>query len=179
MVIFVTFRVLALDGSTTSVLFAGKTFALESFVVDIFYSFDTDHTIFLLKVALGNPNRTNIMNPNVMANWNISRVCGLDEVIIIAVLLFFTPLPYHFHLWCFFIFAPLPFLSFSFSLILLFFLSLTLLHYFLLLTAFFFSLFFFLLLHYRSLLSLRFRFYLFLLLNFIYFWCFNLFFLLF
>jgi len=54
-----------------------------SFFFNIFDSFYVDSSIFLLKIALRNPNRTDIMNPNVIATGLILRISRLIKVIVI------------------------------------------------------------------------------------------------
>lgn len=90
MVVFVAFCVFTLDCSSTFVLFADKTLVFESFLVDIFDSFDADDPIFFLEVAFGHPNCADIMDPDVVTDWNLSWICGFYEVIVVTFLLFFT-----------------------------------------------------------------------------------------
>lgn len=71
MIVFIALLVLAFNCSTASILLAGKAFASEPSMVDIFDPFDADHAVLLLEVALRNPNSADVVNPNVVTYRNV------------------------------------------------------------------------------------------------------------
>ena len=110
MIVLAAFRVLALDCSSTLVLLADKALAPESALVDVLDSFDADHPVFLLEVALGNPDGTNVVDPDVMAGRDCRRVGRLHKVVVVIFFLFLTSLSYYSYrciLRLFFPFLPL------------------------------------------------------------------------
>jgi len=70
MVVFIALNIFTFNSCSTSTFLTGKAFFLKSFLVNIFDSFDADHSILLLEITFRNPNSTNIMDPNVMASRN-------------------------------------------------------------------------------------------------------------
>jgi len=95
MVIFVALGVLTLYGSSTSVLLANKALNSEPFVFNVLNTPDADVPILFLEVALRNPNGTDIMDPDVVADGDITRVSRLHKIVIVALLLLFSLLPDH------------------------------------------------------------------------------------
>lgn len=70
MVVFIALNIFTFNGCSASTFLTGKAFVLKSFLVNIFDSFDADHSILLLEITFRNPNSTNIMDPNIMASRN-------------------------------------------------------------------------------------------------------------
>ncbi len=67
MIVFLTASLLALNAGTHTLFSANIAFQLEPFLLDILDTFNVDLPIFLLEIALRNPNRAHIVTPNVMA----------------------------------------------------------------------------------------------------------------
>jgi hypothetical protein len=97
MIIFVTLWLLAFDCGSTLAFFASETFVFEPFLINIFNTFDANHSIFLLEVALRNPNGANVMNPNIMATWDSSRVSRFNEIVIVALFFFLSSFSDYFY----------------------------------------------------------------------------------
>ena len=83
MIIFSALWILTFHTGSSFRFFAYKTLMFVSFFFNIFDSFYVDSSIFLLKIALRNPNRTDIMNPNVIATGLILRISRFIKVIVI------------------------------------------------------------------------------------------------
>lgn len=77
MIEFHAIFVVTLDARSTSGFFADEALLLESFLVNVLDSFDVDQSIFLLKIAFGDPNCTNIMHPHEVTDRLICWVCCL------------------------------------------------------------------------------------------------------
>ena len=90
MIIFITLRILALDCCSTFILFADEALVFKSSFFYILNPFYIDHSIFLFKIALRNPNSADIMHPHIVTDWYFSRICWLYEIIIVTFLFFFT-----------------------------------------------------------------------------------------
>lgn len=74
MVVFVAFRVLTFDGCSTFIFLAHKALAFESFMIYVFDTFDADHAVFFLKVALWDPDSADIVDPDIVACRNCRRI---------------------------------------------------------------------------------------------------------
>lgn len=99
MIILITAFIITLNASTTLHIVTNQASFLKSFLINVLYSFDVNLTIFLLKIALGNPNSTDIMNPNIITDGLIGWVGRFQEVIIIGlILLIFFHHIFFFHL---------------------------------------------------------------------------------
>lgn len=85
MIILSTLWIFTFNTSSSFRFFTYKTLMFVSFFVDILYSFNIDSPIFFLKITLRNPNRTYIMNPNIMATRLVIWVGGLVKIIIIKL----------------------------------------------------------------------------------------------
>lgn len=90
MIKFITLTIFTLYSCSTFILFAYKTLGFKSFLLDILNSFDIDDSIFLLEIALWNPDSTYIMNPNIVANRNLRRIAWFNKIIVVTFLLFLT-----------------------------------------------------------------------------------------
>ena len=90
MVKLVTILVIAFYASPSTNFFANKTFLFESFLVDVLDSLYVDQSVFLFEVTLGDPNCANIVHPNKMADWFVSGISCLCEIIIVWFLLPFA-----------------------------------------------------------------------------------------
>jgi len=66
-VVLVALRVLTLDRRPTSALLACEALVPEPPLLDVFNALDADHAVLLLEVALGHPNRTHVVHPDVVA----------------------------------------------------------------------------------------------------------------
>lgn len=89
MIILPTLWLLTFHTSPCLCLFACKTFMLEPFLFNILNPFDIYRAIFLFKITLRYPNRTNIVHPHIMTAWLLRRVRWLVKVIIVQLLLWF------------------------------------------------------------------------------------------
>lgn len=86
MIIFTTFTVLTFDCCPTFGFLANKAFIFESLPINAINTFDANNSIFLLKVALRDPNCTDIVNPNIVAYWNIIGISAFDKIVVVILL---------------------------------------------------------------------------------------------
>lgn len=84
------FWILAFNACSSFRFFTHKTFMFVSFLFDIFNTFNIDGSIFLLKITLRNPNRANIMNPNIMAKRLIKWISRFVKIIVVKFFFIFT-----------------------------------------------------------------------------------------
>ena len=87
MIILVTSFIITLNTSTTLHIVTNQTSLLKSFLINVFYTFDVNLTIFLLKITLWNPDSTNIVNPNIIADRLVCWIGRFQEIIIIRLIL--------------------------------------------------------------------------------------------
>ena len=92
MIIFIAFSIFTFDCSSALIFLTNKTFIFESLLFDVLNAFYADVSILLLEIAFRNPYRAHIMNPYVMADWNLGRICRFDKIIVVTFFLFFTSL---------------------------------------------------------------------------------------
>lgn len=81
-------RVLAFDTGSTFGLFTDKTFMFITLFINIFNPSHIDDAIFFLKVTFRYPDRTNIMNPNIVTIWLVCGVGRLVKVVVVKLLSF-------------------------------------------------------------------------------------------
>ena len=103
MIIFIAFSIFTFDCSSALIFLTNKTFIFESLLFDVLNAFYADISILLLKIAFRNPYRAHIMNPYVMADWNLGRICRFDKIIVVTFFLFLTSLSNNLNYSLFFI----------------------------------------------------------------------------
>lgn len=97
MVVFVALRLLALDRHPCLALLAHETLVPESFLVDILNALDINHPVFLLEVALRNPDGAGVVYPDVVAIRCFIRICCFVKVIVVTLFLFLPLVTIHLH----------------------------------------------------------------------------------
>lgn len=87
MVVLFALGVVTFHSCPAARLVADETLITEPTSFDVFDALHADGSVLLLEVALGHPDGTDVVHPDIVAHWNIGRVGRFHKIVVVALFL--------------------------------------------------------------------------------------------